>query len=290
MKNSTLFRFVIAIAFLCLISSAAAAQDSGVGASGYTSIDYDEATNTVRAYSETDIDYDLSGNYQTYVQLVVTKSNGSVAASGSALDNSGLGYAEVVLSFAGEADTTYTAIGRHNAHATLYDYYDYAPYETFYHDEYYLSYFSNQGIYEPWFHFFESPGYRQATVQIQTIRLGRTYDSVSIVPSLNRGQIQAQGSNPPVEKSRAWAQLNVPKKSEGLANINSLWDSLTRSERRERGQAYVDAYHYIQNSPREGRPFNGKGGKNFFDPQRTDPSARIDVVIITGLAFKDDDF
>lgn len=80
----------------------------------------------------------------------------------------------------------------------------------------------------------------------------------------------------------------MPTKSEGIANIDSLWYSLTRSERKERGQAYTDAYRYIQNSPPEGRPFNGTGGRSFYDPQRTDPSARIDVVIITGFAFKDD--
>ncbi len=84
---------------------------------------------------------------------------------------------------AGEPNITYTAIGRHNANATFYDYYDYAPYETFYHDNWYLSYFTGQGIYEPWFHFFESLGYRQSTVQIQLIRLGKTYDSASGIPT-----------------------------------------------------------------------------------------------------------
>lgn len=177
MKNSILFQFVILVIFLCLATISVAAQGSGVGANGYTSIDYDDATNTVTAYSETDIDYELSGNYQTYVQLIVTKSTGGVAASGSAQDNSG--FAEVVLNFTGEANTTYTATGWHNAFVTLYDYYDYYPYQEFYHDEYYLSYFQGQGIYEPWFHFFESPGYRQYTIQTNFIKLGKTYDSVS---------------------------------------------------------------------------------------------------------------
>lgn len=118
-----------------------------------------------------------------------------------------------------------------------------------------------------------------------------TYSSgpIAVVP-IHRGQIQAQGSNPPVEKSRSWTQSHVPTKSEGLAKINAVWDELTRTERRERGQAYIDAYRYIENSPREGRPFNGNGGKSFYDPQRSDPTARIDVVVIVGLAFKDDDF
>ncbi len=179
MKSSIIFRVVFSVAFLCLITLSAAAQGSGVGAHGYTSIDYDEATNIVTAYSETDVDYELSGNYQTNVQLVVSKSTGGVAASGSARDNSNFGYAEVLLNFAGEAGITYTAVGRHNVNVTLYDYYDYAPYQEFYHDEYYLSYYLGENVYEPWFHFFESPGYRQSTIQIQFIRLGRTYDSVS---------------------------------------------------------------------------------------------------------------
>jgi hypothetical protein len=46
MNYSTLLRLVIAFVFVCLTSAAAAAQDSGI--SGYTSIYYDEETNTVR--------------------------------------------------------------------------------------------------------------------------------------------------------------------------------------------------------------------------------------------------
>ncbi len=61
----------------------------------------------------------------------------------------------------------------------MYDYYNYYPYQEFYHDEYYLSYFQGQGIYEPWFHFFESPGYRQVAIQTNFVKLGKTYDSVS---------------------------------------------------------------------------------------------------------------
>ncbi len=179
MRNSILSRLIISVVLLCLMTITAAAQGSGVGANGYTSIEYDEATNTVTAYSETDVDYELSGYYQTSVQLIVSKSTGGVAASGSAQDNSVFGYAEVVLSFAGEVNTTYTATGWHNTFVTLYDYYNYYPYQEFYHDEYYLSYFQGQGIYEPWFHFFESPGYQQVEIQTNFVKLGKTYDSVS---------------------------------------------------------------------------------------------------------------
>ncbi len=121
-------------------------------------IDYDEATNTVTAYSETDVDYELSGYYQTYVQLIVSKSTGGVAASGSAQDNSVFGYAEVILSFAGEANTTYTATGWHNTFVTLYDYYNYYPYQEFYHDEYYLSYFQGAGHLRAVVSFFRESG------------------------------------------------------------------------------------------------------------------------------------
>ena len=110
MKISTLFRLVIVITFLCLLTATAAAQAT---VSGYTSIDYDESTNTIIAYSETDMDYSLVGEYRAYVTMTVRKDSGIIVAYGSANDNRGNGFASILLEFAGEPNTTYTAVGRH---------------------------------------------------------------------------------------------------------------------------------------------------------------------------------
>jgi hypothetical protein len=119
------------IAFICLLTSAATAQATIYG---YTFIDYDEETNTVMAYSETELDYSLVGEYQAYVALTVTKSSGGVAASGSTYDTHGNGLAVIEREFAGEPDTTYTAIGNHRAKLDLWDYYEIFPYNAFYYD------------------------------------------------------------------------------------------------------------------------------------------------------------
>lgn len=59
MKFSTLFRLFAATAFSCLLAISIAAQNPS--ATGTTTIDYNENTNTVTAHSETQLDYDMSG-------------------------------------------------------------------------------------------------------------------------------------------------------------------------------------------------------------------------------------
>lgn len=176
MKFSTLFNLVVAIVFLCLITISATAQ---ANVSGYTSINYDETTNTLTAYSETDSDYSLVGEYRAYVGLTVRKSSGVLAAYGSANDTHGNGFASVVLNFAGEPDTTYTAVGNHRIFAELWDYADTYPYQRFYYDDWYFTQFESQGIYVPWSYDFTSPGYYFYRRPNDIIYLGSTYDSDS---------------------------------------------------------------------------------------------------------------
>src|SRR5437588_687805 len=146
MKSPVLFRLIGAFTFLCLMVVSAAAQEFGSGVSGYTSIDYDDSTNTVMAYSETDVDYDMGGDYQAYVGLTVTNDSGLIVASGSARDYDEVGSVAIELDFAGELDTTYTAVGRHRAYAYLWDYDDFYPYRIFYYDDWYFTYFEGVGI------------------------------------------------------------------------------------------------------------------------------------------------
>lgn len=105
MNLSTLFRLFIAGIFLSLLPIAIAAQNYGTGFDSYTSIDYDETTNTVMAYSETDADYELQGDYETIVILSVVNDSGAAVASGSQHDYWN-GFAAVELDFAGEAEHT----------------------------------------------------------------------------------------------------------------------------------------------------------------------------------------
>jgi hypothetical protein len=100
----------------------------------------------------------------------------------------------------------------------------------------------------------------------------------------NRGRIQAQGRNPPVEISRAWARDTIPHRDEGLAWLDEIWNSMTARQQADRRQAYLDCRIYIQDCPSVGCP---RVSKRFQDPARRDPSARIDLEIITGSAFED---
>lgn len=152
---------------------------------GYTSIDYDEYSNLVTAYSETYVDYDLMYDYQAYVYLTVTDPYGVVKASSSARDTYNSGFVAVTVQFSGEADTTYTAKGAHKAYAQLYNYdwdYGYYPYRRtyFYYDYWWYGFYEGQGIYRPWYYSWFTNGFREVTRRSRLIPLGTTYDYASV--------------------------------------------------------------------------------------------------------------
>jgi hypothetical protein len=104
--------------------------------------------------------------------------------------------------------------------------------------------------------------------------------------SIHRGRIQAQGDSPPIEVSQAWTQATPLSAADGLMKLDALWNSLTTSQKKERAQAYSKAKTFIQNAAQSGGVTAvTKISKTFNDPQRKDPSARIDIEIITGTAF-----
>src|SRR5229473_2262153 len=79
-----------------------------------------------------------------------------------------------------QTDTTYTAIGTHKAYLNLWDYYDYYPYYPYYYDNFYFSSFEGQGIWQPWWYYFLSPGFQEIRRSSPSIMLGTTYDEKSV--------------------------------------------------------------------------------------------------------------
>jgi hypothetical protein len=191
MRFSNFSRLFTAVAFAWLLTiSAAAQEDTGGGFGSYTSIDYNPDTNIVTAYSQTEPDYILMGDYQARVSLTVTNDYGVIVASGSGYDN-GEGFASVSLSFVAEPDRTYTAIGTHRAFTYFWDYeeeyWDYPYYRQartyYYFDNWYFTSFEGGGIYQPWYYSFYRPSYSYFRRRTATINLGRTYDWVSTTVS-----------------------------------------------------------------------------------------------------------
>jgi hypothetical protein len=194
MKNSrtlALFGMIACCGFL------ASVRTNAQSVTGFTDLSYDDLTNAVIAYSETDTDYDVGGDYTAYVNLVVRDDNLNIVASGTHLDGEGFGYASVTLQFFGSPDTTYIATGTHRLNAFFYyDYWDYDDYPyrrvTYYYDNWYFGYFSGMGIEYPWYYYFSSPGYAFRTRTSRLIFLGTTHSfdsattpgvSISITPS-----------------------------------------------------------------------------------------------------------
>ncbi|HEX8070939.1 MAG TPA: hypothetical protein VF546_13370 [Pyrinomonadaceae bacterium] len=311
MKSPTILRFVFALALLGLLTTAAAAQEYRSGVSGYTSIDYDEFTNTVMAYSETDVDYYVAGDYQAYVSLTVTKDSSTVVASGSARDYYGDGYVAIEFDFAGEGGSTYTATGRHRAYAQLWDYDDYYyPYRYFYYDNWYFSYFEGYGVYNPWYYWFASPGYRYFTRRSPSILLGSTYDSDSLtIAVVNRGTLQAQG--PDIDSRTAagangrscsgangtlkgayrrgegtiswsWSRDSGVSKAEALSALQCIQNALTSAQRGNRTQAFQRADNVIATAPQGGvsAPFS----RSYHDDNQPS-NVRVDVAVYAGSAF-----
>lgn len=97
-----------------------------------------------------------------------------------------------------------------------------------------------------------------------------------------RGRIQIPGTD--LEISAPWTQSSPPTKAQGLIWLNNLWNSLSRSQQRDRKSAYDKAITYISRCPITGCP---PDSRTFQDPQRKDPRARIDIEIKTGVAFID---
>jgi hypothetical protein len=176
MKKSSLPVILLVVVCCFLFAPDTRAQ----GVYGYTSMDYDDASGVVTAYSETDVDYDMWGDYDAYVSLTVSTDSGAIVTSGSARDMYGEGFSSLTLQFNGSAETTYIAKGLHKAYVNYYDYdyEDFYPYRRFiyYWDSWYFGFFEGQGVYQPWYYYFFSPGYGPVTRRSRFVPLGTTTD------------------------------------------------------------------------------------------------------------------
>jgi hypothetical protein len=216
MKRSTLFTIALVFVFCFLSAKAIKAQ----AVSGYTSIDYFEATNTVDAYSETDADFDLQGDYDAKVVMEIMDQNNNVVNNHVYSDQSNTGIAFVDVQFSGTSGYTYTAIAHHWAVANLWDYAEFYPYQTVWYDDFYLGYFTEIGINERWYYYFLSPGFQQMERNAPNIDLGGTYDSATTslndVPIRFTKAVQEYGSatfESPVIAGSQTATLNLPSDS-----------------------------------------------------------------------------
>ncbi len=193
MKASILTTVLLALVCFLIVAEKARAQIDGTpegpSIDGYTSIDYDPDTNTVTAYSETDIPhYGVRSVYDAYVYMSVTNDSGAILASDIGRDYTHIGFTSVTVQVAGDPTTTYTANATHKARTRLYDeyYQDFYPYRYIidYWDDYFFGFFEGQYINEPWFYHFFRPGTDPVTRRSPYINLGNTYDSASVTTPL----------------------------------------------------------------------------------------------------------
>jgi hypothetical protein len=153
------------IAILAFIACLAVCPQANAQAvDGYTSIDYDDSTGLIDAYSETILDYDVACYYDAYVSLQVYNDSGALITSVSARDYDMTGFISVESFFFADAATTYTAKGTHSAYANYYDYdYFYDPdygryiYGYYYYDPWFFGFYEPYWIYNPWYYRFTNP-------------------------------------------------------------------------------------------------------------------------------------
>ncbi len=91
---------------------------------------------------------------------------------------------------------------------------------------------------------------------------------------------------PNKELSFSWTRCDPPdkqvNKKKALAELDKMWNELNKTQKKVRKDAYEKAKKYINNSPADGRPADSQSWGD-----KDDPSKRIDIVVITGKAFKD---
>ena len=101
---------------------------------------------------------------------------------------------------------------------------------------------------------------------------------------LNRGRFQAQGAG--LEKSRAWAEAEVPTKQNGRTYITELKNQLSPGELAVRENCFEKAEKWVNEAPHDGyvvvTPIITS-----FQPYPPIKDIRVDGELRSGTAFKD---
>jgi hypothetical protein len=108
-------RNILAFMLLAAAIPVFAQEEGSGGIYGYTSIDYDQDSNTITAYSETDIDVDLLPYYLASVTAYVEDDQGnSPWLISNDWEGDDASYSET-LQYSANGGQTYTAYGQHSA-------------------------------------------------------------------------------------------------------------------------------------------------------------------------------
>lgn len=97
--------------------------------------------------------------------------------------------------------------------------------------------------------------------------------------------IQAQGKQPPVQKSVSIITQDPLCKEAGHQLLAQLWEKLSASERAERDEALLGAKTWIDSRPPRGVTAPPPVRKTFQNRNLRDPHARIDIDVWSGTAF-----
>lgn len=168
-------RIVVTLFALFLVGSKYANAQS---INGFTSIDFDYSSNTIIGYCETDIDYELQGEYEARVDCSITNnSTGSEIVALWGDDAGGYnGFTSVLLEVPGTPGTEYTATGGNYAVAILIAQED--PYYLYW-DTDNFEWFAFQGVYQPMWYSFYGPG-PELTRRQPAMSLGATVESATL--------------------------------------------------------------------------------------------------------------
>jgi hypothetical protein len=182
-------RFLVIAAIIVSITSVVLAQEEGSsGAYGYTTVNYDQSSNTITAYSETDLDTYYGGYYRPELNLAVSDNSGFIENSieqgtTCTTETDGSSYKNATCKLSGKANDTYTGVGSHDV--TIIEYSVYIPPHgtpVYTYDD--VCDFSYLGSLDPDEPFGDNyvGDFVYVTQKTNYLHLGLTYDSASTGP------------------------------------------------------------------------------------------------------------
>lgn len=176
--------FILSVAIMCCLSQELRAQSSITY--GYSSVSYDESSDTVTAYASTEPDYYATYYYSAEVQATVTDGDGNYLGSLYAYEPSNI--ARASLQRSGTGAERYDIVATHTLQVNYSGYYYvyyYGQYPgiccsgNYYRDRFYYSFYRDQSIDVPSYFSFLGSG-NDTPVVDQRQRMGKTRGRVSV--------------------------------------------------------------------------------------------------------------